>query len=53
MGKQYPTISADIQAFIEQQHVFFVGTAAADGRVNISRARAKTLCACLTANRMA
>ncbi|MCR5886611.1 pyridoxamine 5'-phosphate oxidase family protein [Hymenobacter sp. J193] len=36
MGKQYPTISADTQAFIERQHMFFVGTAAADGRVNIS-----------------
>ncbi|PJJ61009.1 pyridoxamine 5'-phosphate oxidase family protein [Hymenobacter chitinivorans] len=36
MGKQYPAISADTQAFIERQHVFFVGTAAADGRVNIS-----------------
>ncbi|MCB2377268.1 pyridoxamine 5'-phosphate oxidase family protein [Hymenobacter sp. BT635] len=36
MGKQYPAISADIQVFIERQHVFFVGTAAADGRVNIS-----------------
>ncbi|QNE39834.1 hypothetical protein F1C16_09835 [Hymenobacter sp. NBH84] len=36
MGKQYPTIDDGIRAFIEQQHVFFVGTAAADGRVNIS-----------------
>ncbi|TGE23918.1 hypothetical protein E5K00_01500 [Hymenobacter aquaticus] len=36
MGKQYPGINADIQTFIEQQHIFFVGTAAADGRVNIS-----------------
>lgn len=32
MGKQYPAVSADIQTFIKQQHVFFVGTAAADGR---------------------
>jgi hypothetical protein len=36
MGKQYPAIDADIQTFIERQHVFFVGTAATDGRVNIS-----------------
>ena len=32
MGKQYPAITPEIQMFIEQQHVFFVGTAAADGR---------------------
>ncbi|RTQ48875.1 pyridoxamine 5'-phosphate oxidase family protein [Hymenobacter gummosus] len=36
MAKHHPDISPDIQAFIEQQHVFFVGTAAADGRVNVS-----------------
>ncbi|GGG57408.1 pyridoxamine 5'-phosphate oxidase family protein [Hymenobacter glacieicola] len=52
MGKQYPTISADTQAFIERQHVFFVGTAAADGRVNISPKGQDTL-RVLDANRVA
>jgi hypothetical protein len=36
MGKYYAAIDDSIRAFIEQQHVFFVGTAAADGRVNLS-----------------
>ncbi|WBO86543.1 pyridoxamine 5'-phosphate oxidase family protein [Hymenobacter yonginensis] len=52
MGKHYPAISADIQAFIEQQHLFFVGTAAADGRVNISPKGQDTL-RVLDANRVA
>ncbi|QJX49046.1 pyridoxamine 5'-phosphate oxidase family protein [Hymenobacter taeanensis] len=52
MGKQYPTISADTQAFIEQQHIFFVGTAAADGRVKISPKGQDTL-RVLDANRVA
>ncbi|SHL02556.1 pyridoxamine 5'-phosphate oxidase family protein [Hymenobacter psychrotolerans] len=52
MGKQYPAISAEIQTFIEQQHVFFVGTAAADGRVNISPKGQDTL-RVLDANRVA
>ncbi|MBX0289108.1 pyridoxamine 5'-phosphate oxidase family protein [Hymenobacter sp. HSC-4F20] len=52
MGKQYPAISADTQAFIEQQHIFFVGTAAADGRVNISPKGQDTL-RVLDANRVA
>ena len=52
MGKHYSAIDADIQAFIERQHVFFVGTAAADGRVNISPKGQDTL-RVLDANRVA
>lgn len=36
MAKQYSTISDKIKQFIEDQKIFFVGTATADGRVNIS-----------------
>jgi Pyridoxamine 5'-phosphate oxidase len=38
MGKVYDGINADLEAFIERQHLFFVGTApnALDGRLNIS-----------------
>ncbi len=36
MAKQYPSISPALQDFIEAQKLFFVGTAAADGRVNVS-----------------
>lgn len=36
MGKQLDHITAELQAFIEKQQLFFVGTAAAEGRVNIS-----------------
>ncbi|PTA68073.1 pyridoxamine 5'-phosphate oxidase family protein [Deinococcus arcticus] len=36
MGKQLPGITDHLQAFIEAQPMFFVGTAAADGRVNVS-----------------
>ncbi|HYQ73271.1 MAG TPA: class II aldolase/adducin family protein, partial [Gammaproteobacteria bacterium] len=36
MGKQYKEISDDLKAFIEAQKLFFVGTAAADGRINLS-----------------
>ncbi|WP_353082248.1 pyridoxamine 5'-phosphate oxidase family protein [Tessaracoccus lapidicaptus] len=36
MGKQFPEISAKLRAFIEAQHLFFVATAARDGRVNVS-----------------
>ena len=34
--KQFTEIDEATRHFIEQQHVFFVGTAAADGRVNVS-----------------
>jgi len=36
MGKQFPEIEDSHRAFIEEQKMFFVGTAAEDGRVNIS-----------------
>ena len=51
MGKHY-SIDTTIRAFIEQQHVFFVGTAAADGRVNVSPKGQDTL-RVLDANRVA
>lgn len=36
MGKRYPTIPDNIQDFIRRQKIFFVGTAGAEGRVNVS-----------------
>ena len=36
MGKQLDVITEELQKFIEKQKIFFVGTAATDGRVNIS-----------------
>jgi Pyridoxamine 5'-phosphate oxidase len=36
MGKQFPHIEAIHHDFIVQQRIFFVGSAAADGRVNVS-----------------
>lgn len=36
MGTQYESLSDSLIKFIGQQHIFFVGTAAQDGRVNIS-----------------
>ena len=36
MSKQLPQITAELQEFIEAQKIFFVGTAAQDGRVNVS-----------------
>jgi len=36
MGKQLDAITDKLKTFIEEQHLFFVGTAAQDGRVNIS-----------------
>ena len=36
MGKKLDRITPDLKAFIEKQKLFFVGTAAAEGRVNIS-----------------
>ncbi len=36
MAQQYTEISDKLKTFIEQQKIFFVGTAAADGRVNVS-----------------
>ncbi|WP_421871104.1 pyridoxamine 5'-phosphate oxidase family protein [Marinoscillum sp.] len=36
MGKQFDSISEEQREFIAQQKIFFVGTAASDGRVNVS-----------------
>jgi hypothetical protein len=36
MGQKYSQITDKLKAFIEDQKVFFVGTAAAGGRINIS-----------------
>ena len=36
MGQQYSEISDKLKHFIEDQKIFFVGTATADSRVNIS-----------------
>ncbi len=36
MAKQYSEITTAHQAFIEQQQIFFVGTAGQSGRVNVS-----------------
>lgn len=36
MGKKYTSISQELSTFIKKQVVFFVGTAAAEGRVNVS-----------------
>lgn len=36
MGKQYDTLQAPHIAFIKEQHMFFVGSAAPTGKVNIS-----------------
>jgi len=36
MGDVLQSITDDLRSFIEDQHVFFVGTAARDGRVNVS-----------------
>jgi hypothetical protein len=36
MARRFTEIKDSFRAFIEQQHIFFVATAAADGRVNVS-----------------
>jgi len=36
MGKQFTEIPDRLKQFIEEQKLFFVGTAAADGRINLS-----------------
>jgi Pyridoxamine 5'-phosphate oxidase len=36
MAKQFPALTDDHIAFIADQHVFFSGTAASEGRVNVS-----------------
>lgn len=36
MGKKFTSITAEIKSFIEKQKIFFVGTATADSRINVS-----------------
>lgn len=36
MGKKFKSIGLEQRTFIENQHIFFVGTAATKGRVNLS-----------------
>ena len=36
MAQQYPEITDRLRSFIEAQHLYFVATAAGDGRVNVS-----------------
>lgn len=36
MAKQFPAFTQDHTAFVAAQHIFFVASAAADGRVNLS-----------------
>ncbi|SMG46585.1 pyridoxamine 5'-phosphate oxidase family protein [Arenibacter troitsensis] len=36
MGKKLDSITAELKEFIERQKIFFVGTAASEGRVNLS-----------------
>ena len=36
MAKQFPEIDQTHRAFIEDQHIFFAGSAAPEGRVNVS-----------------
>lgn len=36
MGQRYPELSEKLSSFIQQQKLFFVATAASDGRINIS-----------------
>jgi len=36
MAQKYTEISEKLQPFIKQQQIFFVATAASDGRVNVS-----------------
>jgi len=43
MAKQFPEITDTQKAFIEQQKIFFIGTADVDGRVNVSPKGADSL----------
>jgi len=52
MAQQYPALDDRLQAFIEAQHIFFVGTAAREGRVNVSPKGMDSL-RVLSANRVA
>lgn len=43
MAKQYEEITDVLKAFIEQQKIFFIGTADTDGKINISPKGADTI----------
>ena len=43
MAKQFPHISESHKAFIENQHIFFVATAAEKGNINLSPKGLNTL----------
>lgn len=43
MGKLYTQLTDDMSGFIQRQKIFFVGTAAGDGRVNVSPKGVDTL----------
>ena len=43
MGKQYTSIEPQHREFIERQHIFFTGSAAAEGHVNVSPKDAASL----------
>ena len=36
MAEQYEQLNEELMAFIQQQHIFFIGTAGAEGFVNVS-----------------
>ncbi|MEQ8283301.1 MAG: pyridoxamine 5'-phosphate oxidase family protein [Parvibaculum sp.] len=36
MAKQFPSISPELKAFIERQHIFFTASGTADSRINLS-----------------
>ena len=44
MAKFYSALTEDLSDFIRAQHLFFTGTAAADGRINVSPKGLQTLC---------
>ena len=52
MGARYPELSDELTEFIQGQKTFFVGTAAADGRVNVSP-KGKDALRVLSKNRVA
>lgn len=52
MAQQHDQITPRVRAFINRQHLFFVGTAARDGRVNVSPKGLDTL-RLLSPNRVA
>ena len=43
MAKFYPALNENLMEFIRAQHIFFTGTAAAEGRINVSPKGLQTL----------